>query len=187
MKKYHPTSPARRQMEVIDYRSVITRVPPHKSLVSGFQRHVGRNSAGRITTRHKGSGAKRLWREIDFVYDKKDIPAKTVSIEYDPNRTSFIALVQYKDGEKRYVLAPHGLKIGQEMIVSERAPIEIGNRVVLKTVPVGTAVYNVELQRGHGAQLGRAAGASAIVAGQEEHYTHVQLPSKEVRMVRNDN
>lgn len=174
-------------MEVVEWKKVLTPTRPEKSLTGGFYRAHGRNSDGRITTRHKGGGVKRLWREIDFIYDKKNIPAKVISLEYDPNRTSFIALLQYRDGEKRYVLAPHNLKAGTEVIVSENAQIEIGNRLPLAKIPVGTMVYNVELQKGHGAQVVRSAGSGAMVLAQEEHITHLQFPSKEVRMLRNDN
>lgn len=187
MKKYNPTSPARRQAEMIDWRSIITKKDPEKSLTFGFKRDVGRNSSGRITVRHKGGGEKRLWREIDFSYDKKDIPARVVAVEYDPNRTSFIALLLYRDGEKRYVLAPQEFRVGREVIVGENAPLEIGNRLPLKKIPIGTFVYNIELEKGRGAQLVRSAGASAIVLAQEGDYTNIQLPSKEVRMVRSEN
>lgn len=187
MKRYSPTSPARRQAEFIDWRSVVTRTEPEKSLTTGRKRAVGRNRAGRITVRHKGGGAKRLWREIDFHYDKKDIPARVEAIEYDPNRTVFIALLVYRDGERRYVLAPHGLRTGQEVVTSEKAPVEIGNRLPLAKIPVGTMVYNVELERGRGAALVRSAGSSAAVLAQEGGYAHLQLPSKEVRMVRVEN
>ena len=187
MKRYPPTSPARRQAEFIEWRRVVTKTEPEKSLTTGRKRHVGRSSAGRITVRHKGGGAKRLWREIDFHYDKKDIPARVVAIEYDPNRTVFIALLAYRDGEKRYVLAPHGLARGQEVITSDTAPVETGNRLPLAKIPVGTMVYNVELERGRGARLVRSAGARAVVLAQEGGYAHLQLPSKEVRMVRAEN
>lgn len=187
MKQYNPTSPARRQMESIEWKKVLTRTKPTKSLVSGFYRAHARNGDGRITTRHKGGGAKRLWREIDFVYDKKDMPCRVVSIEYDPNRTSLIALVQYNDGAKRYVLASRDMKVGSEVITSESAPIEVGNRMPIGRIPVGTMVFNVELYRGHGAQIARSAGVGATVLAQEQGYTLLQLPSKEVRKVRSEN
>lgn len=187
MKKHFPTSPARRQAEFIEWRQVLTRTEPEKRLARGRKRHVGRNSAGRITVRHKGGGAKRLWREIDFRYDKIGIPARVASIEYDPNRTCLIALVVYRDGEKRYVLAPQGWKVGSEMLVSGKAPVAIGNRLPLGSIPVGSAIYNIELERGRGAVLARSAGSSAMVLAQEGGYTHVGLPSKEVRMVRSEN
>ncbi len=187
MKKYNPTSPARRGTEVIDWKSTLTRREPHKPLASGFHRRRGRNSQGKITTRHKGGGAARLWRDIDFKYEKIGVPGRVESIEYDPNRTSFIALVVYQDGERRYILAPQGLKVGAEIISSERAPVEIGNRMPLKEISIGTTVYNIELERGRGAQLVRSAGSGALVIAQEGAYTHIQLPSKEVRMIRSDN
>ncbi len=187
MKKYSPTSPSRRSMEFIQWRGLITTNDPEKRLTRGRQRHVGRNSAGRITVRHKGGGVKRLWREVDFRCDKIGVPARVASIEYDPNRTCFIALVVYRDGEKRYVLAPQGWQVGSEMLVSPDAPIVVGNRVPLARIPVGTAVYNIELQAGQGGVLARSAGSSALVLAQEGGYTHLQLPSKEVRMVRSEN
>ena len=187
MKKSSPTSPGRRQAEFIEWRSMLTKTDPDKRLTSGRQRAVGRNSAGRITVRHKGGGAKRLWREIDFQYDKKDIPARVESIEYDPNRSGFIALVLYKDGERRYVLAPQGLTRGREVVTAENAPVEIGNRLPLGNIAVGTVVYNVELERGRGSVLVRSAGTGAMVLAQEGGYTHLQLPSKEVRIVRSEN
>ncbi|QQG45025.1 MAG: 50S ribosomal protein L2 [Candidatus Sungiibacteriota bacterium] len=187
MKKFKPTSPARRQMEIVDLKSIVAKTKPERQLTWGRKRHVGRNAFGRITTRHKGGGVKRLWREIDFRYNKKDIPAKVMSLEYDPNRTSFIALLQYRDGEKRYVLAPQQLRVGVEVVTSENAPLEVGNRLPLKKIPVGTMVYNVELSPGRGAQLVRSAGVGAIVLAQEGRFTNIQLPSKEVRMVLSEN
>jgi len=187
MKKHPPTSPGRRQAEFIEWKSVVTRNEPEKRLTAGRKRDVGRNSAGRITVRHKGGGAKRLWREIDFRYDKRDIPARVVSIEYDPNRTGFVALLAYRDGEKRYVLSPQGLLVGKQVLASERAPVEIGNRLPLAKIPVGATVYNIELQSGKGAQLVRSAGAGALVLAQEGGYTHLAMPSKEVRMVPSGN
>lgn len=187
MKRYSPTSPARRQPEFIEWKVVLTKKEPEKSLVFGRKRDVGRNSFGRITTRHKGGGVKRLWREIDFLYDKKDIPATIASIEYDPNRTSFIALLNYRDGAKRYVLMPQGLSVGSTVLFSETAPLEIGNRMPLKKIPVGASVYNIELTFGRGAQLARSAGSGAVVLAQEGSYTHIQLPSKEVRLVWSEN
>lgn len=183
MKKYRPTSPARRQMEMIDWKGIITASTPYKPLTHGGKRSVGRNSAGRVTTRHKGGGAKRRWRDIDFRYDKKDIPARVVSVEYDPNRTSFIALLLYRDGERRYVLAPQNLKVGGTVLTSETAPIEIGNRLPLERIPIGTRVYNIEIEQGRGAQFVRSAGVGAVILAQEGRMTHIQLPSKEVRAV----
>lgn len=183
MKKYKPTSPARRAAEIVERKSAAIGKEPYSPLTFGWKKSAGRNRWGRITTRHKGGGVKRLWRIVDFKYDKKDMPARVVSVEYDPNRTSFIALLQYRDGERRYVLASQNLKIGSEIITSERAPLEIGNRTILGRIPIGTMVYNIELTNGGGAKLARSAGAGAIVLAQEGKFTHLELPSKEVRMV----
>ncbi|KKW18715.1 MAG: 50S ribosomal protein L2 [Parcubacteria group bacterium GW2011_GWB1_50_9] len=174
-------------MEVVDWKATLTRKDPHKALTSGFHRSHGRNAFGRITTRHKGGGAKRLWREIDFYYDKVGIPGRVESLEYDPNRTSFIALLGYQDGEKRYVLAPRGMKVGDTVVTAENASVEIGNRLPLKNIPIGTIVYNIEIESGRGAQMARSAGSGAIIIAQEGGYTNIQLPSKEVRMVRSGN
>ncbi len=174
-------------MEVGDWKNIVTRGEPEKSLTFGFKRAVGRNQYGRITTRHKGAGAKRLYRQVDFKLDKIDVPARVTSIEYDPNRTTFIALLTFKDGEKRYILLPQGLKIGNEVLISENAPLGPGNRLPLRKIPVGTTVHNIELERKHGAQLVRSAGSGAIVIAQEGDYTNLQLPSKEIRKVRSEN
>jgi large subunit ribosomal protein L2 len=182
MKKYNPTSPARRQAEMIS-TDMLSRHEPEKSLTRGLHRPVGRNNRGRITTRHKGGGVKRLFRAIDFMYDKKDMPAIVESLEYDPNRTSFIALVRYADGERRYVLAPQGWKVGSRFVVSAHAPIEVGNRLPLGVSPVGTFVYNIELQSGRGAQLVRSAGVGAEVLSTEGNYVQMRMPSGEIRMV----
>ena len=187
MKKYSPTSPGRRQGEINDWKMIVTKTEPEKSLTRGRARSFGRNSFGRITTRHKGGGVKRLWREVDFLYEKKNVPARIASIEYDPNRTSFIALIIYSDGVKRYVLFPQGVKVGSNVTTSETAPLEPGNRTTLKRIPVGTMVYNIELQGGRGAQLARSAGVGAIVLAQEGVYTHLELPSKEIRLIRSEN
>lgn len=187
MKIHAPTSPARRHAEFIDWSRILTRKEPEKGLTFGRKRHVGRNAFGRITTRHKGGGVKKLWREIDFQYDKKDIPARVAALEYDPNRSALIALLVYRDGEKRYVVAPQGLRVGSEVVTSMNAPIEIGNRLPLEKIPVGTMVYNIEMEKGRGAVLARSAGLGAMVLAQEGGYTHVALPSKEVRKVRAEN
>lgn len=187
MKKYSPTSPARRHAEYIDYRGVLTRREPEKSLTRGAHFAAGRNAQGRITTRHKGGGVKRLWRDVDFRYDKKDVPGAIVSIEYDPNRSGLIALVAYRDGEKRYVVVPQGLRPGARVITSEQAPIEPGNRMPLGKIPIGTNVYNIETAAGAGGQFARSAGSGAVVLAQEGTFTHLQLPSKEVRMIHSRN
>ncbi|MAZ40602.1 50S ribosomal protein L2 [bacterium] len=183
MKKYKPTTPGRRGMTTVTYRGVLTTDKPHKSLTKGVKRSVGRNSAGRITTRHKGGGHKRLYRDIDFKYDKRDIPARVESVEYDPNRSSFISLVTYNDGEKRYIVTPQGVKKGATFVVSEKAPIKIGNRMRLKNVPVGTFVHNVELKPEGGAKIIRSAGNSAEVQGIDAGYVLLKMPSTEVRKV----
>lgn len=185
MKKYKPTSPGRRAGEIVDF-SMLTRSEPHKGLTFGYRRAQGRNNFGRITTRHKGGAVKRLFRAIDFKYDKFDVPAIVESVEYDPNRSSFIALLKYADGERRYVLAPHGAGIGTHCITSENAPIELGSRTVLKRIPPGTFVYNVEFQRGRGAQFARSAGIGAEVLAHDGPYTNLKLPSGEVRRVFSD-
>jgi large subunit ribosomal protein L2 len=182
VKNYKPTTPSRRHMTVVDY-SVLTKKKPEKSLTHGFKRKVGRSRGG-ISVRHKGGGAKRLYRDVDFKRKKVDIPAKVVSLEYDPNRSAFIALVKYKDGDKSYILAPQDLKVGQGVVVSEKAPLEIGNRMPLARIPVGFQVYNIEFEPGKGGQLIRSAGSSAQVMAQEGEWTHIKLPSGEVRKFR---
>lgn len=186
MKKYSPTSPGRRQAEMFD-TAALTRDEPHKSLTFGFKRAVGRNAFGRITTRHKGGGVKRRFRLIDFQYDKKDIPATVETIEYDPNRSSFIALVRFDDGERRYVLAPQGWSVGSRFQASLRAPVEVGNRLPLGAIPVGTFVFNVELTPGKGSQLVRSAGVGAELLAVEGGWAQLKLPSGEIRMVRGEN
>ncbi len=169
-------------MSTVSYRKSLTVAEPNKSLTSGFKRSYGR-AGGFITTRHKGGGHKRLWRAVDFSYNKLDIPAKVVSIEYDPNRTGFIALVHYADGEKRYILAPRSLKVGSTFIVSEKADILLANRLPLKNIPVGTFVYNIELKPNGGAKIGRSAGNYAEVIAHDAGYAHLKMPSSEVRRV----
>lgn len=183
MKTYKPTSKSRRQMTNIKYRDVLTKTTPEKSLTYGFKRSVGRNNLGRITTRHKGAGHKRLFRDVDFLYNKKDIPAKITSIEYDPNRSSFIGLVVYKDGEKRYVILPQTVKPGDTFVVSENAELKVGNRLMLKNIPVGTFVYNIEMKAGSGAKIARSAGIFAQVVANADGYTNIKMPSTEVRKV----
>jgi large subunit ribosomal protein L2 len=183
MKTYKPTTPSRRHMTTVSYRGVLTASEPKKSLTKGGKRAVGRNNRGRITTRHKGAGHKRLFRDIDFKYNKLDIQARVETIEYDPNRSGFIALVCYSDGERRYVLTPKSVKVGDKFIVSEKAPIEIGNRLPLKNIPVGTFVYNVELKPQSGAKIARSAGSHVEVVANENGYTHLKMPSSEIRKV----
>ena len=183
MKKAKPTSPGRRGTATVSYRGVLTASKPAKSLTKGGKRAVGRNSSGRITTRHKGAGHKRLYRAIDFKYNKIDIPAKIETVEYDPNRSAFISLVVYADGERRYILSPKGVKVGDTFIVSKKAPIKTGNRTQLKNIPVGTFVHNVETQEGNGAKFGRSAGNAIEVIAHNEGYMHLKMPSTEIRRV----
>lgn len=183
MKHYKPTSPGMRGMTRVYFRKLLSGHAPTKSLLSGRKRAVGRNNQGRITTRHKGGGHKRLWRDVDFKYNKKNIPAKIASIEYDPNRSAFIGLAIYADGEKRYVVMPRNVAVGDSFIVSETAPIKAGNRLTLGNIPVGTFVYNIELKPGAGGALARSAGNFAEVVAQDAGYTHLKMPSSEVRRV----
>lgn len=181
MKSYRPYTPSRRQLSTVSFRGVVTTNEPYKPLTKGGKRRMGRNKAGRITTRHKGGGHKRLYREIDFRYDKINIPARIETIEYDPNRSGFIALSLYPDGERRYVLVPQTLKTGDTFIVSETAEIKPGNRLPLGRIPVGTAVYNLELQPRGGAKLIRSAGSFGEVLSNDGAFVNVKLPSTEVR------
>ena len=183
MKSYHPTTPSRRHMTTITYKGVLTRGEPHKALTRGGKRHVGRNADGRITVRHKGAGHKRLYRELDFMYNKYDIPATLESVEYDPNRSGFVGVALYRDGERRYVLVPQSMKAGDTFTVSEKAELTVGNRVPLKRVPAGTFIYNIELKPKGGAKLVRSAGNFAEVLGANAGYVNVKLPSSEVRRI----
>ncbi len=183
MKSYKPTTPSRRNMTTVTYRGVLTTNDPYKPLTKGFKRTSGRNAFGRITSQHRGGGHKRSYRDIDFMYDKHDIPAKIQTVEYDPNRSGFIALVAYADGAKRYVLIPKSMKVGDTFIVSEKADLEVGNRIMLRNIPVGTFVYNVELKLRAGAKLVRSAGTYAQVVAHDGGYTSIKLPSTEVRKV----
>jgi large subunit ribosomal protein L2 len=184
-KKYKPTTPARRQMMGYDF-SNLSKVEPLKKLTAGFKRSKGRNNQGRITTRHRGGGVKRLYRLIDFKQEKMDIPAKVFSIEYDPNRTARIARLHYADGEKRYILAPEGLKVGDEIIVSEKTDLKPGNRMRLKNIPQGTIIHNIELSPNKGGELVRSAGSGATVLAHEGKYVQVVLPSSEIRRFHGD-
>lgn len=183
MKTYAPTSPSRRAMTGINYREMLTKKKPERSLTFGFKRHVGRNNAGRITVRHKGGGHKRRYRIVSFGYDKKEIPAKVVSIEYDPNRSSFISLLQYKDGERRYVLAGRDMRVGTEVLYSNDAEVKSGNAVPLGKLVSGMFVYNIELKPAGGGKLVRSGGVSAEIVAHEGKYTTLKLPSKELRRV----
>ena len=183
MKKYQPTTPSRRGMSVVSYRGVLTTSTPHKALTTGGKRDVGRNNRGRITVRHKGGGHKHAYREIDFTFDKKDIFAKIETLEYDPNRSGFIALICYRDGERRYILAPTTVKVGDMIMTSDKADIKPGNRLPLAKIPVGTFVYNVEVKPKGGAKLARSAGAYAEVLASDAGYTNLKMPSSEVRKI----
>lgn len=185
MKQYKPTSPGRRQMTVVDYGG-LSRVAPFKPLTKGGRNLAARNSQGRITVRHQGGGNKRSYRQIDFRQDKIGIAAKIETIEYDPYRTAFISRILYKDGERRYILIPDGLRVGDIIINSPEAVFSIGNRTLLKRIPVGTFVHNVEIYPGGGAKLGRSAGSSLQVLANEDGYTHLKLPSGEIRKVKWD-
>ena len=181
MKIYKPITPGTRGMTGIDF-SVLTKKEPERKLLRPLKNRAGRSrSTGRITVRHQGGGAKKLYRVIEFSQKKINIPAKVIAIEYDPNRTAFLALIQYPDQEKQYILAPQDLKVGNEIIFSEKAPLLPGNRIKLKNIPVGTMVHNIELELGRGGKIVRSAGTAAQVLAQEDKYTHLKLPSGEIR------
>lgn len=182
MKQYRPTTKSRRAMLGYDFTG-LSKQKPERSLLRPLSKQGGRNSSGKITIRGQGGGHKQRYRIIDFKMNKFDIPAKVKSIEYDPNRTARIALLNYKDGERRYVLAPDGLKVGDEIIVSKKTSVKIGNRMQLKNIPIGIEVHNVELEPGKGGQLAKSAGALIQVLGSEHGYSYLSLPSGEVRMV----
>ncbi len=182
IKSYKPTTPSRRQMTVTDY-SVLSKVAPEKSLLAPMKKTAGRNSYGRITVRHRGGGNRRKYRIIDFKRDKQGMNATVLSIEYDPNRSAFIALVQYEDGEKRYIIAPNGLAVGDVVTSGAHADIKPGNALALNDIPVGTFIHNIELYPGKGAQLVRAAGNMAQLMGKEGNYVLVRLPSGEMRKI----
>ena len=182
IKVYKSTTNARRNMSTTDY-SELSKVAPERSLLVSLKKNSGRNSYGRITVRHRGGGVSRTYRIIDFKRDKFDIPATVASIEYDPNRSAFIALLQYEDGEKRYILQPAGLKVGDTVVAGTGADIKAGNALPLTNIPVGTVVHNVELYPGRGGQLARAAGNSAQLMAKEGAYALLRLPSGELRNV----
>ena len=184
IKTYKPYSPARRGMTVSAFDGVDKKAKPERSLLETLKKNSGRNSYGRITVRHRGGGNKRKYRVIDFRRDKLDMPAVVQRLEYDPNRSAFIALVKYEDGELRYVLAPVGLKAGDTILASAAADIKPGNCLPLANIPVGTIIHNIELQPGYGAQLVRSAGVAAQLLAKEGELAQVRLPSGEVRYVR---
>ena len=182
IKFYKPTTPGRRGMTVTDY-SALSKVDPEKSLLAPLNKSAGRNSYGRITVRHRGGGNRRKYRIIDFKRNKLDMPATVLTLEYDPNRSAHIALVQYEDGEKRYIVAPQGLKVGDTVVSGASADIKPGNALPLSAIPTGTFIHNVELYPGKGAQLARSAGTMAQLMGKENNMALIRLPSGEMRNV----
>ena len=182
IKFYNPTTPGRRDMSTIDY-SGLSKVAPERSLLEPMKKHSGRNSYGRITVRHRGGGNRTKYRVIDFKRGKVGVSAEVKSIEYDPNRSAHIALVQYEDGEKRYIVAPHGLKVGDKVVSGPEADIIAGNALPLANIPVGTFIHNIELYPGKGAQLARSAGVMAQLMAKENKYALVRRPSGELRNI----
>ncbi len=182
IKKYKPTSPGRRGMTVSTFEEITTSTP-EKSLLQPLKSNGGRNNQGRMTTRHQGGGHKRMYRVIDFKRDKDDIPAKVASIEYDPNRSANIALLNYADGEKRYIIAPYGIQVGDTVVSGASVDIKPGNALPLSAIPVGTVVHNVELRPGQGGQMARSAGSSVQLMAKEGKYATLRMPSGEMRMV----
>jgi large subunit ribosomal protein L2 len=185
IKKYKPITPTLRYKTGYTFEE-ITKTSPEKSLLAKLKKSGGRNSQGRITCRHKGGGHRRHYRIIDFKRNKIEIPAKVASIEYDPNRSARIALLHYVDGEKRYIIAQDGLKVGMEVIASPTAPIKVGNALPLSNIPLGTTISCVELKRGKGAQIARSAGSMAQLVAKEGDYIHVKMPSNDVHLVRKE-
>ena len=184
IKTFKPTTPSRRQMTVSGFDGIDKKAKPEPSLTEPLKKSSGRNSYGRITVRHRGGGNKRKYRVIDFRRNKLEMPATVQRIEYDPNRSAFIALVKYEDGELRYILAPVGLKPGDQVVASAAADIKPGNCLPIANIPVGTVIHNIELQPGYGAQLVRSAGVAAQLLAKEDDLAQVRLPSGEVRYVR---
>lgn len=182
IKKFKPTTPGLRQMSVNAFTEITTD-KPEKSLTVPLKNWAGRNKQGRITVRHQGGGHKRKYRIIDFKRDKDNIPAKVATIEYDPNRSAYIALLNYADGEKRYIIAPHGIQVGDTVYSGPEADIVVGNALPLRNIPVGTIIHNIELKPGKGGQLVRSAGSSAQLMAKEGDYGHIRLGSGEVRLV----
>jgi large subunit ribosomal protein L2 len=185
IKTYRPTSPAIRFKTTLD-NSELSKERPLKKLASYKQRISGRNNKGRLTIRHRGGGHRKLYRMIDFRRDKREIPAKVLSLEYDPNRSARIALLSYADGEKRYILAPNGLVVGATVIAADGADILVGNALPLKNIPLGTMIHNIEMKQGRGAQMARAAGVAAQLLAKEAGYAQIKIPSGETRMVHLD-
>lgn len=182
MKSYSPTSPSRRALTNVNYGG-LSKAKPHKPLLKKLLSRSGRNSQGRITTRHQGGGEKKLYRAVDFKQNKQNMKARVETLEYDPYRTAFIAKVCFEDGERRYILAPHDLHVGQSLIVAPNAPVTNGNRLQLKNIPIGYQIHNIEMNPGKGGQLVRSAGSYAEVLGTDEGYTDLKMSSGEVRKV----
>lgn len=183
IKKSRPNTPGTRGSSVIDYKKVITKKTPDKALVTSLKKQSGRNARGAITVRHRGGGSKRMYRQVDFKQKKYDVEATVRAIEYDPNRSAFLALICYTDGVKSYIIAPSGLNVGEKIIFSEEAPLRVGNRTQLAHIPVGTEVHNVELFPGKGGQAIRSAGSAGQVLAVEDTYALIRMPSTEVRKV----
>jgi large subunit ribosomal protein L2 len=187
MKKYKPYTKSRRQMTTVDYGS-LNNVAPMRSLLRPIKKHAGRNQLGRITVRHKGGGAKRKYRVIDFKQiDKLNIIGRIETLEYDPNRNSFIMRVLYGDGDRRYLIAPNAVNVGDEIITSEKTSFKVGNRMMLKNIPVGYSIYNIELEPGKGGQIVKSAGSQGQILAHEGGYTNIKLPSSEVRKILSGN
>ncbi len=184
IKTFKPTTPSRRQMTVSGFDGIDKKAKPEPSLTESLKKHAGRNSYGRITVRHRGGGNKRKYRIIDFKRDKMDMEATVIRLEYDPNRSANIALVEYADGEKRYILAPVGLNPGDKVVSSASADIKVGNCLPIEKIPVGTVIHNIELHPGNGAQLVRSAGTAAQLMAKEGRDAQIRMPSGEVRIVR---
>lgn len=182
IKSYKPVTKSRRYITVLDY-SELTDKKPEKSLTVGLKSTGGRNNVGRVTTRFRGGGNKRTYRMVDFKRTKFDVPAEVIALEYDPNRSAFIALIQYTDGEKSYILAPHGLKVGMTVCSGEKADIKVGNTLPIRNIPVGTEIHNIEFVPGRGGKMVRAAGQSATLRSKDGEYAQIKLPSGEVRLV----
>jgi len=185
LKKYRPTTPTRRFQTVVD-QSELDKVKPEKSLTRPLKSSGGRNNLGRITVRHRGGGHKRKYRIIDFKRNKDDMLAKVISIQYDPNRSARIALLEYTDGEKRYIIAPNTLTVGAEISSGQKAEIKVGNSLPLGSIPPGTPIHNLELTRGKGGQLVRTAGGSCVIMAKEKNMAHIKLPSGEIRLIKID-
>lgn len=182
IKTFKPTTPSRRSMTTLSNEE-ITKKTPEKSLIKALKKHAGRNASGKITVRHQGGGVRRKYRMIDFKRNKLDMIATVIGIEYDPNRTANIALLEYEDGEKAYIIAPKGLTDGMKIISSEKADIKVGNCLPINSIPIGTAIHNIEMHKGKGGQLVRSAGLSAQLMAKEGKYAHVRMPSGEMRLI----